>query len=105
VSLTLFQQPSSVNYEFCSGDVLVLPSALPYLQHHIAYGDEAKDALSIIDSSSSSTEWDTPLASEVFLGGFGIKDRHSLSSQRYSPIEGKTHGREVTWANTVDSNT
>jgi len=86
-----------VTYWFCR--------QLHMMQNNLAYSDEAEDTLSIIDGSSSSTEWDTPLASEVFLGGFGIKDRHSLSSQLYSPNDREAYGREVTWANTVDPNT
>jgi hypothetical protein len=44
----------------------------------MAYSNEAKDALSVIDSSTSSSERDTPVTPEFLLADFGIEYRHTL---------------------------
>lgn len=54
----------------------------------VTYSDESEDTLSVIHSSSSSTEGDTPVTPEVFFGRCLIKDRHSLMCQHTFEIKG-----------------
>lgn len=62
-TLTAFQEPSSVDNQVCSSHVLILT----LVKQHV-FGttdrDESKDALSIIDGSTRSSERNAPTFSE-----------------------------------------
>jgi hypothetical protein len=62
-TLTAFQEPSSVDDQVCSGHVLILPLAKQQV-FGATDRDESKDALSIIDGSTWSSERNAPTFSE-----------------------------------------